>query len=618
MVEKFKFNDTTYISKNDPLREKKINALNSIQTYYEGLDKDIRKQHFEKVIENYAGEWQNDKEFHELINSSVYNPENFWWNWYNKIGESKNEENIEKISNVVRKAVLKYGPRLTKAVQELREKNRDLCEWSSKQETSTSLAQKLAEFERRYPYSESAGSDWNYVLARGLLKDKLWYGKLEKQKAEREAEKAERVKKLKTDNQRNSAKNILKEIREAEFKAELFGEKNMVSWPNRTQSNGTKHNAIGTWKERTKNAINRLDDELLETGKKKVDLLKELNETIETKTKFLPTIESNSVNSPQQSQPKSSLNEYEKLIDETKEKAVKGITKALQEAKLSQSNLEDENQNWQEQIELAAEEGSATKIEDIENKLLADISNKKETKENDTKLDNWLEKFSDKNKQVGNKEFTKALKEVNQNLGDQENQTKAEEVKKAMLEQNPELYFETFVKWVKEEMEVCGIKENELEDQERKLIKGEIVGLSEAEKVEIEKKLEEKVATKKQSWSFSQKLSEWQNWLKTRAAELAVDHFQEELKKIKRQIYSFKSGANSLKLKAFKQNEKQVNKLLADLNNFSQKDQKVTPTEKNFWKRPEVIIPTVLGIGLVIVIVGVIIRGKRKQVKVKK
>jgi len=67
--------------------------------------------------------------------------------------------------------------------------------------------------------------------------------------------------------------------------------------------------------------------------------------------------------------------------------------------------------------------------------------------------------------------------------------------------------------------------------------------------------------------------------LKTKAAELAVNHFQEEVKKIKQQIYSLKSGANSLKLKAFEQNEKQVNKLLADLDNFSQK---VTPTEKSF------------------------------------
>ena len=59
---------------------------------------------------------------------------------------------------------------------------------------------------------------------------------------------------------------------------------------------------------------------------------------------------------------------------------------------------------------MAVEEESVTKIEDIENKILADINNKKEIKENDAKLDNLLQKFSNKNESVNGNDFTEALK----------------------------------------------------------------------------------------------------------------------------------------------------------------------------------------------------------------
>ena len=165
-------------------------------------------------------------------------------------------------------------------------------------------------------------------------------------------------------------------------------------------------------------------------------------------------------------------------------------------------------------------------------------------------------------------------------------------------------------------MEVCEMKDDELEADERKLIKGEITDLSEAEKVEIEKKLEEKVATKKQSWSFSQKLSEWQNWLKTEAAKLAVDYLEEEVKKIKQQIYGLKTSANHYKRKAFENNKGKANKLLAELNTISQKNQTVAPTEKGFLQ-PKVLIPVAL-LAVVLAIAAVLVIRKRKQAKVKK
>jgi len=176
-----------------------------------------------------------------------------------------------------------------------------------------------------------------------------------------------------------------------------------------------------------------------------------LTETIKTKTQFLndssSATENNSINTPQQpSQPKSPQSEWEKLLEETKNKAVEKITAALASAGLSQSDLKAENQNWQEQIDLATEEGSVTKIEDIEAKLLSNIENKQDLEQKGAELDSLTEKFQNQAKPASENEFKDALRKLSENLGDQENETKTQAVKEAMREKNSELYFETFVK----------------------------------------------------------------------------------------------------------------------------------------------------------------------------
>jgi len=132
----------------------------------------------------------------------------------------------------------------------------------------------------------------------------------------------------------------------------------------------------------------------------------------------------------------------------------------------------------------------------------------------------------------------------------------------------------------------------------------------------LRKKLEEKVATKKHSWSLSQKLSEWQNWLKTKAAKLAVDHLEAETRKIKQHIYNLKSSTNFFKQQAYKNNEAEVNNLLADLNTISQKNQTVAPAKKGFF-RPGVVIPVSLLLVLGLVAVVILVKRRRKQGKVK-
>jgi hypothetical protein len=301
-------------------------------------------------------------------------------------------------------------------------------------------------------------------------------------------------------------------------------------------------------------------------------------------------------------------------VKEIKDKAVNNITESLEAAGFSQSDLSIDLQNWRKQMEVAEEEEDAVKIENIESKLLADIEGKKESKAESSKLDDLKANFSNKDEPCSNKVFAETLKEANKNIGDQENEVKVQELKQEMRERDPEIYFETFVKWVEEELKVIEVSKDELEEDERNLIEGKITDQNKAK--ETEKRLEEKIETKKQSQSFSQKINEWQNWLKTTAAEMAINHFQEEAKKIKKHVYSLKFSTNPFKRNAYKNNQQRVNNLFSELNAISQTQdiQIPPPTEKSLF-RPEVVIPVSL-VAVAAIFATVIIR-RKKRLKAK-
>jgi hypothetical protein len=302
-------------------------------------------------------------------------------------------------------------------------------------------------------------------------------------------------------------------------------------------------------------------------------------------------------------------------VKEIKDKAVNNVTKSLEAAGLSQNDLSIDFQDWRKQIDVAEEEENAVKIEDIESKVLADIEGKKEDKARSSKLDDLKEKLSnDNDKQQNNKVFAEVLKEANKNIGNQENEVKVQELKQEMREKDPEIYFETFVKWVEEELKVIEVSKDELEEDERNLIEGKITDQNKAK--ETEKRLEEKIETKKQSQSFSQKINEWQNWLKTTAVEMAINHFQEQAKIIKKHVYSLKSSTNPFKRNAYEANKQRVNNLFSELNAISRTldIQTVPPTKKNLF-RPEVMVPVSL-VAVLAIAFAVIIR-RKKRIKAK-
>ncbi|MCE8163579.1 MAG: hypothetical protein I3273_05990 [Candidatus Moeniiplasma glomeromycotorum] len=633
MVSKNKNYFINNIKTQDPLREKKLQGLENINSYLKGIDKEIRleilEKHLWKIISNYKLSKQaKDSDLREMSSD-------FENDWPQEIVKATDGGKINKIYGVINRAIMSGSGLLTQEIGEMRGKTfaevwartdfengkeRGVFSEFSSPEKSTILREKLAKFEAKFPFSVNNG-DWEKELVRSMLRDELVArindsSEWEKEKAGKEKEAETGLKII----HQEKFDRVMEILRSAKFSQSKKNKK--VIWK---VSVGEEDYGVDCFRDFVQRLINsdRLKNEWLPGRTKKEDLLGKLETFIQAETSK-SEVSDNSADQVSQNEPKNSdnspketakpvKNEWEKLVEEAKNKAVKEITTALQKAGLSQDDLKDEYQNWKEQLKLAEEEGNATKIQDIESKLLADINNKKEFKENGAKLDNLLQKFQNADKTANKNEFKEAIKETNLNLGDQENEVKVQKVKEAMWEQDPELYFETFVNWVKEEIKTYEIKDNELEEKEKKLINGEITEPSEFK--EIEKNLEKKLATKKHSWNFSQKLSEWQNWLRTTAVRLAANHLEEETKKIKRQIYSLKSSANSIKRQAYQQNEQKVNQLLAELNNVSQTSNQTTaPVEKGFWQ-PKVLIPTTLAIVGLIILVAVIIRKNKKRIK---
>ncbi|MCE8163957.1 MAG: hypothetical protein I3274_07170 [Candidatus Moeniiplasma glomeromycotorum] len=646
MVSKNKNYFIKNIKTQDPLRDKKMDSLKVINGYLENIDKEIRLEILEKHLWSIIRDYKLSKQEKDSgLREVTARYQDFENNWPQEIVKATDVREINKICGVINRAIISGSSLLlAQEIRKMRDKTfaevwartdfengkkrYGLVEFYSP-EKSTVLQEKLAKFDAKFPFSVNNGN-WENELGRNMLRDELiarinYSDEWEKRKAEKEKEAEAGLKSI----HQERFDRIMEILRSAKF-SQIKKNKKVI----RKVSVGEEDYGFDYFRDFVQRLINydSLKNEWLPEGQKKEDLLKKLEALIQAETNKVEvnkgendnSADQISQNEPQNS-PKNSdnssketakpvKNEWEKLVEETKNKAVKVITTALQVSGLSQGDLKVEYQSWQEQINLASEEENVTKIQDIESKLLADINNKKEIKAGGANLDNMLQKFQNADKTANENEFKEAIKETNLNLGDQENEVKVQKIKEAMWEQDHELYFETFVQWVKEEIKTYEIKDNELEEKEKKLINGEITEPNEFK--EIEKNLEKKMATKKHSWNFSQKLSEWQNWLRTTAVRLTANHLEEETKKIKRQIYSLKSSANSFKRQAYQQNEQKVNQLLAELNNVSQTSNQTTnaPVEKGFWQ-PKVLIPATFVIVGLIILVAVIVRKNKKRIK---
>lgn len=131
---------------------------------------------------------------------------------------------------------------------------------------------------------------------------------------------------------------------------------------------------------------------------------------------------------------------------------------------------------------------------------------------------------------------------------------------------------------------------------------------------ELENKVSEKIGNKGA-------LNTLNGWLK-QAKELVesakkstVKHLQEELEKVKKELYSFRHSTNAYQKSAYESKEKDVKEALEKLEKVSQNNAAQQP--KSGFFQSKVLIPVAL-LAVVLAIAAVVVIRKRKQIKVKK
>src|SRR3954447_18022059 len=105
------------ISKNDPLREKKINVLNSIKDCLQGIDKKIELEILEKRLPEIILAYSNSHQREDLtLRDLTSKYRDFENDWHKKLINATEVKEINNIQGVVNKAILKYGKYITKGL----------------------------------------------------------------------------------------------------------------------------------------------------------------------------------------------------------------------------------------------------------------------------------------------------------------------------------------------------------------------------------------------------------------------------------------------------------------------------------------------------------------------
>ena len=666
--------NTNKIRSNDPLRNEKIEALNRIERAFEKwvgkhiVEDSHRVEHFlEKLCGRYSEKWQDDEEMLDLVNMSgdVYN-EKFWGGgWHEWIVKTKRKNRVQKISNVMEKAILREGPQLSKAVEELETKNSDLNELN------------YWEFEKRYPYSTGAGSDWNYVLAREIIMDRM-KTKYERKKGVKNGEqRANPAQEKEANLDQLTAENILRNIRNVKFYKGRYGIE--VKNPSKNLE-FYFDDRLEEWKKWIKRNIKDLKDELLLSGKKKADLSRELERTIEkgvnsvseskvddnasvtsveTDSSSIFSDESSNKDYDSDSSSFTSIDdttgEYgffdedvnnkkdtsdtpkEESVEQLGDRIIKEITALLQENSISESEFDATRKltgqhGLMGKIEFYSR-GAGKSFSDAQRRI--GISNAKwefefyvekivKTRENASNLDNLSQKFENGSAKVEINDI--AI--FNESSGDDKNQEKEQKARVAMMKS--EGYFENLVNWVKdEESKLNEVKEENDEDstpkvkyteEEEKFLNGEITDPE--KKKEVAEQVKTKVNVKKKGWDLKKKLNKALKWAEDAAKKLLkqgkkkVEALENKAKQIKKELKNIENGSNRYERQAYQENKEQVNKLVAKLDVILQNNQTVAPTEKSFF-HPEVMIPVSIVALLAIVATIVVIR-RKKLTKIKK
>lgn len=278
-----------------------------------------------------------------------------------------------------------------------------------------------------------------------------------------------------------------------------------------------------------------------------------------------------------------------------RQKVINSIKTALnQEPKLTNSDLS--NSNWEDLINATDDK---TKIDNIKNQLFLDITVKRKAKKEGENIANNLETEGKDAEQL-----KKQLEEVEKAQGQQsyeDNQAGIDNLKNELAEKvSEEEYNQIITNTVNNSMIKYNIKEDELDLETKKnwqkLKNREIKDKDQVNKMEklITKKVGEEGSKKK----LSKILQEAQQSLK-------LDD-KNKIKAVRNKLYSFLVSTDIYEKSLFSQREKEIQKVLKDLENHS--SQKQTHSDKFPWK---VVVPVILT--LLTLTLGVIIYRKRKK-----
>lgn len=671
------------IEKNDQLRDKKINALNSIKDYLQGVTNgayangllaagrlsvkpklSMLEKHLWTIIRVYKLGFQSEDSELRQVTSQYPDFEN---NWHELIINANDNKEIDKVKNVVVKALLKPGRELTQALIVVQNKTSECwkrtdfkngkdrgwyVEFSSP-ESSQVLREKLAKFDAKTNSNFINHGNWEKNLARDILREVLLTQIKEAEEWERDKQSAKAIEK---DYHNNAFKRIMSNFHKTEF---FYNKRGRIEV---RDAYGKKWDTDG-FRSYVEGLINNrdLEEKFLPNGQKKADLLRKLEGMIEAGIKEVSgTSQSNStstdanvlndnasetsaetsislwdededlvkdsysdnssVTSTESTGEKIADNQEitsnEENIEKLREKYIQGLTTLLQkEPVVSDSDLKAENQDWLNQLKVA---NSSREMNGIQMWVKLNIGEVRRSKQSANNLDNLAQEFQNGSRTVS----VNDLVTFNQSSGNDGNEAKEKEAKKAMIQNDSELYFDTFVKWIKDEEEkiakkqVGGDSDSEIEytPEERKFLNGEIT--DQQQKQEIAEQIEAKINIKKKSWSFRRWLKEQYEWLKTKAQLLRKKNkvgFEKKKEEIVAEIKNSKKSSNRFVRQAYEKNKNKAEALLKDLKNIADENANTTADNNNFP------VGWVVGIGAVLltVITVLIIKQRKKISKIK-
>ena len=214
-------------------------------------------------------------------------------------------------------------------------------------------------------------------------------------------------------------------------------------------------------------------------------------------------------------------------------------------------------------------------------------------------------------------ELEAKIEEIDKYQGEMSYDERKEEIKQLknkLGDLNKDKYREKIVKKITNELEESGIKESDLDEEAKeelsKLRNGEINDIGKIN--ELENKINTKTGEKKAENNLNSLLEQAKKLVEgvTRGT---ADFLQKELRKIKKDLYSFSFSNNVYWKSAYQNKENDVKQMLTKLENYSVQNNATQQPKSSFFRK-EIVIPFSL---LAIILTGavVIVIRRRRQLK---